>query len=158
MTTQEDINNIDVRHVVFLDTDIAGDLYMEKMYPLWCDVVVVTLEGKYPENPVLRERVLAELSTNKNIYCMFFGARAQNQLNIASERRLFVSNYLIRDLQVFGWQKKGIFELDESRIMELCMVFCNTMFDHGRLQSYNSVIDQLENNDSVKWYHHLIKS
>lgn len=158
MTTQEDINNIDIKHVVFLDSDAAGDLYMEKMYPLWCDVIVVTLEGKYPQNPMLRERVLAELATNKNIYCMFYGAKAPNELNIASERRLFVSNYLIRDLQVYAWQKKGVFEFDESRIIELCMVFCNTMFDMGRMQSYNSVIDQLSENSSVKWYHHLIKS
>lgn len=158
MITQEDIDNIDIRHVVILDSDLAGDLYMEKMYPLWCDVVVVTMEGKYPENPMLRERVLAELATNKNIYCMFYGAKAPHKMNIASERRLHVSNFLIRDLLTFTWQTKRIFEFNENRIIELCMVFCNTMFDLERIQSFNPIVEKKQENDSVKWYHQLIKS
>lgn len=159
MITQEDINNIDIRNVVILDSNAAGDMYMEKMYPLWCDVTVLTVEGKYPENPMLRERVLAELATNKNIYCIFYGARGQRELNILTEKRLIVADFLIRDLRIYEWQTKSIFEFDDRKIIELCMVFCNTMFDSSRMQTYNSVIDQLsEGNTSVKWYHQLIKS
>jgi hypothetical protein len=158
MLLDSEISNIDVKHVVILDTDTAGDLYMEKMYPLWCDVIVVTLEGKYPLDARLRKRVLDELATNKNIYCMFYGARGTQELDILSDRRLFVSNFLVRDLQIFKWQKQATFELDEFRIIELCMVFCNTMYDTSRIQTYNFTIDQLQDNSSVKWYHQLIRS
>ena len=159
MMTQEEINNIDIRNVVILDSDIAGDTYVEKMYPLWVDVIVLTVDGKYPQNQALRERVLAELATNKNIYCIFYGARGARELNIVSEKRLNIAEFLIRDLRIYEWQHKSIFEFDDRRIIELCMVFCNTMFDSSRLQTYNSIIDQLsENNTSVKWYHQLIKS
>lgn len=158
MIADDEINNIDVRHVVILDTDQAGDLYMERLFPMWCDVIVFTVEGKYPLDSRLRNRVLDELATNKNIYCMFYGSRGTQELNILSDRRLFLSNFLVRDLQMFKWQKRGTFEFDEARIMELCMVFCNTMYDTSRIQTYNFVIDQLGDNSSVKWYHQLIKS
>lgn len=156
MITQQDIDNIEIRHVVVLDTDAAGDLYMEKMYPIWCDVIVVTVEGKYPQNPMLRKRVIEELATNKNIYCMLYGVKANKELSIASEKQLFLADFFIRDLQL-GMNGHGIFDLDEFRIIEFCMAFCNIMYDRSRVQDFNSTMDNFDPR-LIKEFHQLIRS
>lgn len=155
MITQQDIDNIDIRYVVILDSDEAGDLYMEKMYPLWCDVVVLTVDGKYPTNPMLKQRVLTELETNENIYCLIWGAK-DTQLKIATKKRLFLADFLIRDLAL-NWEGHSIFDFDEFKIIDLCMTFCNVLFDRSRIQNFNVEIDKIDPR-IVKWFHQLMRA
>ena len=41
------IENLEIKNVVILDSDSAGDLYMEKLFPYWVDVVVITLPTSF---------------------------------------------------------------------------------------------------------------
>ena len=164
MLSDEDINNIDIRYVALLDSDEAGDLYMEKLFPLWTDVIVVTLDGKYPENPALRERILRELQTNNELFCFTFGANAVTQLNVVSPKVLHLVDFFFADLINFPWQKPRL-ELNEDRIIVIMQAFSNKIANStGRLNNYNAVISYFENAtepcqiESRKWYHMLVKS
>lgn len=164
MLSDEDINNIDIRYVVLLDSDEAGDLYMERMFPLWTDVIVVTLDGKYPENPVLKERILRELQTNRELYCFAFGANAVTQLNVVSPKVLHLVDFFFADLVKFPWQKPKL-DLNEDRIIVIMHAFANKIANTAdRLNNYNAVLSYFENAKepyqvaSCKWYHMLVKS
>jgi hypothetical protein len=152
---QNDINNIDIRHVVVLDTDTSGDIYMEKMFPQWVDVVVITLEGKYPLNQLLRTRVLQEIESNPTIYLLLYGAQSEKMAS-ASPRRMLMSSFLNQDLRRYPWQRPT-WNFDEDKILNLCRGFCQVGRDPARLQSYNHYIDVMMPS-SVSWYHTLIRS
>jgi hypothetical protein len=152
---QDDINNIDIKNVVVLDTDAAGDLYMEKIFPYWVDVVVLTLEGKYPLNQLLRTRILQEVESNSNIYLLLYGAQSE-KMKSASPKRLLMSAFLNQDLRRYPWQRPA-WDFNEDRIINLCRGFCGIGRDHDRLQSYNHYIDVMMP-ASVNWYHNLIRS
>jgi len=164
MLSEQDINNIDLNYVVLLDSDSAGDLYMEKMYPRWTDVIVVTLDGKYPENPILRERVLRELQTNEKIYCITFGAKAIYEFKVISQKVLHMVDFLFADLVTNTWQKPKL-ELNEERLIVIMQSFCNKFAaGQDRLQSYNSILKSYKNStfshqkNSLRWYHGLVVS
>jgi hypothetical protein len=152
---QNDIDNIDIQRIVVLDTDAAGDLYMERVFPLWVDVIVVTLEGKYPVNTLLRDRVLTEIQSNPNIYLLLYGAESE-KMPSASLSRLLMSAFLNQDLRRYPWQTP-IWNFDENKIISLSKAFCNIGRDSARLQSYNHYIDVMMPS-SVGWYHDLIRS
>lgn len=166
MLSEQDINNIDIKYIALLDTDEAAGLYMEKMFNLWTEVIVVSLEGKYPEHPALRARVLQELKTNPDLYCVTFGARAVKELEVVTRRVLHMADFFIVDLTNFEWQRPK-FELDEDRIVALMQAFCNKFANTAgmdRLNAYNSIINYFNNStipnqkNSLKWYHNLLKS
>jgi hypothetical protein len=152
---QNDIDNIDIRQVVVLDTDVAGDIYMERIFPLWVDAIVVTLEGKYPVNAALRTRVLNEIDTNPNIFLILYGAESE-KITSASVSRLTMSSFLNQDLRRYPWQLP-IWSFDENKIISLCKAFCDAGIDRDRLQSYNHYIDVMMP-ASVCWYHNLLRS
>lgn len=164
MLSDQDIENLHVDYVVLLDSDESGDLYMQHLFPMWTQVIVVTLDGKYPLDARLRNRVLSELEHNENIYCMIFGARASSSMKIATKRRLHMVDFLFTDLVHFPWQKPRL-ELNEDRLITIMQAFCEQIAQHdSRVQSYNAVLDHYANSqhdhqaNSLKWYHALVKS
>lgn len=165
MLLEQQINSIDIRYVVLLDADSAGDLYMEKLFPMWPDVVVVTLDGKYPENPILRVRVLAELKTNTALYCLVYGAGVLEKLEVVTQRVLHMVDFLTGDLIVFPWQTPK-FDLNDDRIIAIMKAFSNANDitpGNARINTYNALEDYLatgqeHQRNSIKWYHQLIRS
>lgn len=164
MFSDQDIDNLHVDYVVLLDSDSAGDLYMQHLYPMWTQVIVVTLDGKYPLDARLRARVLSELASNENIFCMIFGAKILNTIPVATKRKLHMVDFLFTDLVHFPWQKPRL-ELNEDRLITIMQAFCEQIAQHdSRLQSYNAVLDHYANaqndhqSNSLKWYHALVKS
>ena len=149
----DDISNIEINNVVLLDTNAAADLYMEKLFPLWSSVIVVSLEGKYPLNQDLKNRVFENLSNNTNLSILIFGAQAE-KFETASQKRMNMQSLFRLDLRRYPWEKP-VFEFDEYKITELCRAFCDSP-DKNRLQSYNSFIDAMIP-ESVKWYHDLVR-
>lgn len=149
-----DIENIPIENVALLDTDAAGDLYMEKLFPLWTDVVVFTLEGKYPVDSNLRARTLEKIKNDQNLNLFIYGAKSE-KFETASQRRLDMHGLFSLDLRRYPWQQP-VLELDEYKIIEICRVSRGKK-DLERLQSYNLYIEVMMP-DSVKWYHDLVKS
>ncbi len=149
-----DINNIEIRNIVLIDKDSSADLYMQELFPLWVDVVVVSLEGKYPLNADLRSTVLELLKTNPNLNIFIYGANAEKFVT-ASQKRLSMYSILGLDLRRYPWQKP-VFDFDEFKIVELCKAFAMSQ-DLSRLQNYNMYINVMMP-DSIKWYHELLRS
>lgn len=154
--SRSEIENIGISTIVILDRDDSGDLYMENLFPLWSDLVVFTVEGKYPTNPVLRERVLEEMRTNPKLICILYGARSEQLDYLLSQRRLHMSQILKKEL-VSGINPSPGFKMDEKKIVALCRAFAQG-FDSDRQQSYNGLLDDLTVPESVKWHHNLIRS
>ena len=125
---------------------------MEKLFPLWIDPIVFTIEGKYPLHINLRQRVVHELENNKNIRCILFGANAE-KYKTATDSKLAMAPFFIQDLTMYFWQTP-MFEFYEQRLIELMKEFCEKV-DANRLQSYQHVIDYYKKS-SIKWYHGLI--
>lgn len=146
------VDAVRIESVIILDTDSAGDLYMEKLFPLWVDPIVFTIEGKYPLSLELRQRVLHELEHNPTVRCVLFGAQSE-KCKTASDRKLPMAPFFVKDLTSYFWQKP-MFEFDEQRIVELMKEFCEKV-DTERLGSYKSILDY-NKKSSIKWYHQLI--
>jgi hypothetical protein len=158
MITEQDIYNIEISNVIILDTDESGDLYMEKLFPLWVDVIVVTLEGKYPINPILKTRVFKEIENNPNIFCILFGAESE-KLKIKTQKKLNMAHFLCKDLIYFDVNVPE-FNFTDEMIVSLIMAFTGNSLPRikiDRVQKYNNLLDYALAR-SVKWFHHLIKS
>jgi len=158
MITIKDIYNIEIRNVVLLDTDLAGDLYMERLFPLWTDVVVVTLEGKYPVNSNLKNRVLQELKDNADLFCMTFGASSDRYL-LKTQKRFKMAYFLMRDLKNYDHHFLE-FNFDEELLVSIMMSLTESPIAAGnliRISEYNYMIDTALP-ESVNWCHSLIKS
>jgi hypothetical protein len=156
--TEEEIKNIDIGNIVILDTDAAGDMFMETLFPLWTNVVIVTLGGKYPINEFLKKRVFEELANNSNINCIQFGADSE-KLSVKTEKKLKMSYFLIKDLTFLSYQNPE-FSFDAEMIVSLMMSFTGdsiSRLNKDRLNSYDYIISNARP-ESVKWYHELIKS
>ena len=152
------IENLEIKNVVILDSDKAGDLYMEKLFPYWIDVIVVTLEGKYPLNLTLRHKILKELENNENLICFCFGANS-DRYPLKTKKKLSLAAFLYKDLTLNKWDQ-GIFDFNEERIVQLMMGFSGDSMSRlkiERIDKYNSLL-KLAQPDSVRWYHHLIES
>lgn len=152
MIGQDEIDNIDVNHVIILDSDKAGDIYMENLYPIWVDCIVYTIEGKYPINQLLRQKVEVELQNSKKIKCILFGALAE-KMPIASEIKLNMAPFLLKDCRRFFWHKPN-FEFNNERICELIKAFCLWQ-DVERIQGYQYILQTFEP-DSVQWFHEML--
>jgi len=152
MIDKQHIDAIRVESVIILDSDQAGDIYMEKLFPLWIDPIVFTIEGKYPLHNGLRQRVIRELEDNKNVRCILFGAQSE-KYKTATDRKLAMAPFFVQDLTSYFWQKP-MFEFYEQRIVELMKEFCEKV-DTDRLDSYQPILDYYKKS-SVKWYHSLI--
>jgi hypothetical protein len=158
MITEKDIYNIGISNVIILDTDESGDLYMEKLFPLWVDVIVVTLEGKYPINPILKARVFKEIENNPDIFCILFGAESE-KLKIKTQKKLNMAQFLCKDLIYFNVNVPE-FNFTDEMIVSLIMAFTGNSLSRikiDRVQKYNNLLDYALAR-SVKWYHYLIKS
>ena len=152
------IENLEIKNVVILDSDKAGDLYMEKLFPYWIDVIVVTLEGKYPLNLTLRHKILKELENNENLICFCFGANS-DRYPLKTKKKLSLISFLYKDLTFNKWDR-GIFDFNEERIVQLMMGFSGDSMSRlkiERIDKYNSLL-KIAQPDSVRWYHHLIES
>lgn len=147
------IDALDISVVVILDKDVSGDLYMEKLYPLWTTPIIMTLEGKYPVNSVLRDKLLYELETNPNIYCFLFGANSE-KFKTKTDKRVKMGPILMKDAVRYEWMPPR-FNFTDETIVELMQGFVD---DNGvRLRQYNNRISGAIP-ESVKWYHHILKS
>lgn len=152
------VEHLEIKNVVILDSDKAGDIYMEKLFPYWIDVTIITLEGKYPLNVKLREKVLKELEHNENLICFCFGAKA-DRYPLKTKTKLRLSLFLYKDLTFNKWSE-AIFNFNEERIVGLMMGFSGDSMARlkiERIDKYNSLL-KIAQPDSVKWYHHLIAS
>jgi hypothetical protein len=152
------IDHLEIKNIVIMDSDISGDIYMEKLFPLWTDVVVLTLEGKYPYNQKLRSNILKELKINEKIYCFCFGADS-DKYQMATQKKLRMAPFFFKDLK-FSPYNQVEFGFDEEKIIALMMAFVGDSMSRLRIERidrYDSLLDYAEA-DSVKWYHHLIKS
>lgn len=152
------IENLEIKNVVILDSDKAGDLYMEKLFPYWIDVTVITLEGKYPLNLTLRNKILKELENNENLICFCFGANS-DRYPLKTKKKLSLISFLYKDLTFNKWDR-GIFDFNEERIVQLMMGFSGDSMSRlkiERIDKYNSLL-KIAQPDSVRWYHHLIES
>lgn len=154
--TKQEIENIGISVVVILDRDDSGDLYMEKLFPLWSDVVVFTVEGKYPTNTLLRERLLEEMRSNPKLICILYGAQSEKLEGLLSQRRLHMSQILKKEL-VSSINPSPGFKMSDNKIVALCRAFASG-FDLDRRKSYNGLLDDLTVPESIKWYHNLIRS
>jgi hypothetical protein len=152
------IENLEIKNVVILDSDSAGDLYMEKLFPYWVDVIIITLEGKYPLDPSLKSRVLKELENNEDLFCFCFGSNADKYLT-KTKKKLRLAPFFYKDLTFNKWTQ-GIFNFNEEKIVGLMMAFVGDTMSRlkiERIDKYNSLLD-IAQPDSVKWYHRLIES
>jgi hypothetical protein len=152
------IENLEIKNVVILDSDKAGDLYMEKLFPYWVDVTVITLEGKYPVNLTLRNRVLTELENNENLFCFCFGSKA-DKYPLKTKKKLRLAPFFYKDLTFNKWTQ-GIFNFNEEKIIGLMMAFVGDTMSRlkiERIDQYNGLL-KIAQPDSIKWYHHLIES
>lgn len=158
MLKTEDIQNIEIRNIILLDKDRAGDLYMEKVFPLWTDVIVVTLEGKYPVNADLRNRVMQELKDNPNLFCMTFGANSDSY-PLKTQKRFKMAYFLLRDIRNYDHHFSE-FNFDEELLVSIMMSLTESPVMAGNLIRVNQY-DHLLNSvipESVNWIHSLIKS
>jgi hypothetical protein len=152
------IENLEIKNVVILDSDSAGDLYMEKLFPYWVDVVVITLEGKYPLDLTLRHRILTELENNENLVCFCFGANS-DKYPLKTKKKLRLAPFLYKDL-IFNKWSQSVFDFNEERIVGLMMAFSGDSMSRlkiERIDKYNSLL-KIAQQDSIRWYHHLIES
>lgn len=152
------IENLEIKNVVILDSDKAGDLYMEKLFPYWVDVTVITLEGKYPLNVTLRDKVLKELENNENLICFCFGANS-DRYPLKTKKKLRLAPFFYKDLTFNKWSQSA-FDFNEARIVGLMMGFSGDAMSRlkiERIDKYNSLL-KIAESESVKWYHHLIES
>lgn len=158
MIKDEMVDAIEVKNVVILDLDSSGDLYMEKLFPYWIDVIVFTLEGKYPVNAKLRQKIINELENNENIVCYTFGAGA-DKYPMKTKKILRLAPFFYADFKMDKWTK-SIFEFDEAKITILMKAFVGDTMSRlrpDRIQKYNPLIENVPQ-DTVKWFHSLIKS
>lgn len=146
------VETVRIQHVIILDSNEAGDLYMERLYPLWIDPIVFTLEGKYPLNANLRDRVVSALANNKNINCILFGSKSE-KYKTASDKKLCMGSFLMQDLTMYFWQSPR-FDFNDEKIVDLMYLFCNDR-DTDRLSNYSKIFDAY-NKSSLKWFHALI--
>lgn len=154
----EILEHLEIKNVVILDSDEAGDLYMERLFPYWIDVTVITLQGKYPLNRRLRERVLHELENNENLFCFCFGSGA-DKYPLKTKKKLRLAPFFFKDLTFDKWTD-SIFNFNEEKIVGLMMAFVGDTMSRlkiERIEKYNSLLKVAEPS-SVKWYHHLIES
>lgn len=158
MISNKEIENIDIKNVVILDTDKSGDIYMENLFPLWTNVIVVTLEGKYPKNDHLKKIVFDRIENDPSINCIQFGSNSE-KYPVKSEKRLRMSHFLLKDLTYLSYQKPE-FNFDHGMIISLMMSFTGdsiSRLSKERLQTYDSIINRADST-SIKWFHDLLKS
>jgi hypothetical protein len=158
MITQGEIENIEIRNVLIFDKDDACDLYMEHLFPLWTDVVLVSLEGKYPIDQRLKDRVFSELENNPNLFVVQFGYHSEN-FKVASNKKFKMSYFLLRDLVMYD-RHHPEFNFNAESIISVLMSLTESplaVSNIRRPQIYNHVIDSAVD-DSKKWYHNLLRS
>lgn len=147
------IENIEIKHVVILDTDKAGDAYIERVFPYWVDVVVITLEGKYPLNPNLRKRVLDRLETDEDIFCFCFGLRAE-KFPTKSHQRMKLAPILFLDLQ-YNTSVPTNPAFNEEKITNLMMAFSGATQYRLRKEDMEKYDFDTSVDISKQWYHYL---
>lgn len=155
MIKNTDIDNIDIEHVVILDQDSSGDDYMKNLFFRWPEVIVMTVEGKYPTNIYLKTRVIEEIEKNNNLIIFCFGAESE-KLNAVSKKKFRMSSFLLRDLCRYPWSQPT-FQFDDERLVNLMKTLSLSVTELERLKLYNNRID-ISNPDSIKWFHSLLKS
>jgi hypothetical protein len=155
MLTADDIDNIDVSNIVILDLDISGDMYMENLFFRWPDVVVMTLEGKYPTNPFLKNKVLAQIQNDPNIVIFCFGTGSE-KLNVASAKKFRMAPFLLRDACRYAWSESA-FDFDDEKLINLMKALSLSCNKLERLNTYNNLID-ISIPSSIKWFHNLIRN
>lgn len=158
MIRTDEIDSIEIKNVLIFDTDNACDIYMQKLYPLWTDVILVSLEGKYPINQFLKNKVFDEIKNNPNLCIIQFGHNSEN-LEVASSKKFKMSYFLLRDLVMYD-RHQPEFNFDEELIVSVLMSLAESsplVSNLKRPQIYNHVIDSSVK-DSIKWYHYLLRS
>ena len=152
MSYSEIVSKIKINCVVVLDSDRAGDLYMEKLYPRWIEPIVYTIEGKYPYDKDLRQKCEYEFANNPNLTVFAFGSRSATMKTL-SQKKLNMFSFFRKDLMYFNWQKP-ILDFDVDKIIHLMTAFYMPE-DLDRITNYENQILAYDSN-SVKWYHHLL--
>lgn len=147
-------DSLDINVIVLFNRKKNADVFFERIYPLWADPIVVTEDGYYPTNPVLKSKVFDELKTNVNLPIIVFDMSSYAKMNVLSKNVLNVGELIKTDtyrftkVKPFNWTDFG-----------LATLFANfASFDKLFIRPNNEGDLWIKNinPESLDWYHDLV--
>ena len=146
--------SLDISVVTLFEKKEQADVFFEKIYPLWTDPIVVTEDGYYPVNPVLKEKVLTELKTNDKLPIILFSIISYIKMNVISKNILNVETLIKEDtyrfynVKPFNWTDLGLVKLFSE--------FTKLKYYIERPNYLGDSWIEYVNPESLDWYHKLV--
>lgn len=149
-----DYDSVDITAVVLLAQKENADIFFERIYPLWSDAIIVTEDGFYPENEMLREKIKIELQTNHNLPVIVFSLSSYFKMNIISKNILNFEELIKKDS--YRFTKIKPFNWTDFGIANLLFQFSSLNSSLLRPSSDEEIWYKNVNPESLNWCHKLI--
>lgn len=125
---QQDINieAVSITNVVILPNKLAGDVYFEKIYDKFVDIIVYTCDDYYPVNNALRQKVKQEIESNPKINLIVLGQQGLVGRTIATKKIFALDDLILTDYSENKNDRLQHLDLDPYKIALLIKTFCST--------------------------------
>jgi hypothetical protein len=146
--------SIQVNSITVVKSAAAAELFMQTIYQLWADTIVVSADGVYPKDAQLKELVMSKLQTDVAVPVVVFGASCHQILGIVSKKTLTMDAFFIADLYRFD-SSECTFNWDDRMIATFISKWAGQVLDGAR-RTDDADYRPLYHPDSSKWFHRLI--
>lgn len=146
------IDSIQVNCITVLKTAAAAELFLEKIYPVWTDTIVVSADGVYPKNPRMNSFIFDHLKTHSTVPVIVFGRSTIKKLDIASQNILKMDSFLTADFYRFSPNEKT-FNWDDTMMAGFLNIWVRQLAN-GR--ENNADTRPFFDPKSIQWYHNIL--
>lgn len=119
------IDTVEITNIILLPNKIAGDLYMEKFYDKFVDIVVCTADGEYPVDSRLKEKTLSALENDVKVNLVVIGAQSVVERKIATNKLLILDDIIMLDFSKSRLDALGALDLTAYKLASIIKSFCS---------------------------------
>lgn len=88
---------VPIKNIVLLPTQYSAELYFEKIFDLFIDCIIVTIDKTYPLNPDLGDNVWEKLENDEDLNIVVFGYDCLSKIKIKSKKIFVLDDILLSD-------------------------------------------------------------
>lgn len=153
MTYKWHSESVQINSVTIFKTEQSAQEFVDKIYPHWTDTIVVSADGAFPKDQILKGLVLNSLENRDDLPVVVFGFTALQGMKIASQKKLIMDEFLNNDMYRFD-NSESVFNWNARSIAMFCFLWVSQ--NSNELRPSYADMRPMYNPDSVRWYNNLI--
>lgn len=114
-----------IDRIVLFTESTSAQLFMQHVFPINCNCIIVSRDGVYPRNPELRARVESAVRENPKLRVAVFNVAALRGWDLVSDRVLVMDEFIMQDFKHHPAERLNRLDFNPTKIAFMIDCFFN---------------------------------